>query len=497
MRKRVLISVDIGTQGTKAAAVDLEGNIVAEAFQASNLITPRPGVVEEDPREMLSSVINTIKAVVERLGSAEVLAVGVAGQMAGILGIGADGEAVTHYDSWLDTRCAPYITMMKEKAGDLLVQTTGAPPSYTHGPKILWWKHERPEVYAQIAKFVVPSAYVVGRLVGLTGDEAYQDYTYLHFSGFADARNTKWSAELMDLFKVTPDKLPRIVVPWQVMGGLTQSMATLCGLPSGTPVVAGCGDSAATSLGAGITRPGQLFDVAGTASIFSCCVDRYAPDVTNKTLLYARSVVPDLWIPMAYINGGGMCLKWFRDNFTAEQDYRQLDLEASECEPGSGDLIFLPHFSGRVAPNDPYVRGTWIGLTWSHTRGHLYRSIMEGIGYEYKLYFNIIKELMGDYKFSDVRVIGGGAKSAVFNSIKASILGQRYAALAVKDAASIGAAVVAGYGVGVFDDFQKTLDSIITVQDQVEPNLEHFKAYAPHVERYEKALQSISGLLAG
>ena len=277
MRKRVLISVDIGTQGTKAAAVDLEGNIVAEAFQASNLITPRPGVVEEDPWEMLSSVINTIKAVVERLGSAEVLAVGVDGQMAGILGIGADGEAVTHYDSWLDTRCEPYITMMKEKAGDLLVQTTGAPPSYTHGPKILWWKHERPEVYAQIAKFVVPSASVVGRMVGLTGDEANEEYTYLHFSVLADARNTKWSAELMDLFKVTPDKLPRIVVPWQVMGGLTQSMATLCGLPSGTPVVAGCGDSAATSLGAGITRPRQLFDVAGTASIFSCCVGPLCP----------------------------------------------------------------------------------------------------------------------------------------------------------------------------------------------------------------------------
>ena len=256
--------------------------------------------------------------------------------------------------------------MMKEKAGDLLVQTTGAPPSYTHGPKILWWKHERPEVYAQIAKFVVPSAYVVGRLVGLTGDEAYQDYTYLHFSGFADARNTKWSAELMDLFKVTPDKLPRIVVPWQVMGGLTQSMATLCGLPSGTPVVAGCGDSAATSLGAGITRPGQLFDVAGTASIFSCCVDRYAPDVTNKTLLYARSGAGPLE-PMAY-QRGGMCLKWFRTT-SPEQDYRQRS-EASEREPGSGDLIFLPISAG-VAPNDPYVRGTWIGLTWSHTRGTL------------------------------------------------------------------------------------------------------------------------------
>ena len=188
-----------------------------------------------------------------------------------------------------------------------------------------------------------------------------------------------------------------------------------------------------------------------------------------------------------------MCLKWFRDNFTAEQDYRQLILEASECEPGMEIDLPAP-FQRRVAPNDPYVRGTWIGLTWSHTRGHLYRSIMEGIGYEYKLYFNIIKELMGDYKFSDVRVIGGGAKSAVFNSIKASILGQRYAALAVKDAASIGAAVVAGYGVGVLTISRRLLTAL-SVQTKW-ANLEHFKAYAPHVERYESA-RIISGPLAG
>ena len=492
MRKRVLISVDIGTQGTKAAAVDLEGNIVAEAFQASNLITPRPGVVEEDPREMLSSVINTIKAVVERLGSAEVLAVGVAGQMAGILGIGADGEAVTHYDSWLDTRCEPYITMMKEKAGDLLVQTTGAPPSYTHGPKILWWKHERPEVYADCQ---VRGAQCLcgGAPGGLTGDEAYQDYTTYIFR-FCRCPQYQVVCGAVDLFKVTPDK--------------RQDRSALAG--HGRPYTkhgtyAGCPAELRWWPAAVIPPQHPWVQALPAWTALRCSGNGVHFLLLCGPLLPPMSptrpcFMPGRWCGPLDTHGlyqrGGMCLKWFRDNFTAEQDYRQLDLEAGNVSPAR-DLIFLPHFSGRVAPNDPYVRGTWIGLTWSHTRGHLYRSIMEGIGYEYKLYFNIIKELMGDYKFSDVRVIGGGAKSAVFNSIKASILGQRYAALAVKDAASIGAAVVAGYGVGVFDDFQKTLDSIITVQDQVEPNLEHFKAYAPHVERYEKALQSISGLLAG
>lgn len=496
MGKDVLISVDIGTQGTKTAAVDLSGTVIADAFEPSNLITPKPGIVEQDPQEILSSVINTIRSVAGQIENAHVLAIGVDGQMAGILGIGSDGEAVTYYDSWLDTRCEKYIGFMKREAEDLLVQTTGAPPSYTHGPKVLWWKHEQPETYKKIAKFVVPSAYVVGRLVGLSADQAYEDYTYLHFSGFADAEKTQWSRTLLDIFKVKHDKMPTIVKPWQVVGGLTETMASLCGLSTGTPVVAGCGDSAATSLGAGITQPGQLFDVAGTASIFSCCVDKYAPDVATKTLLYARSVVPGLWIPMAYINGGGMCLKWFRDNLSGERDYGRLDLEADQIAPGSGDLTFLPHFSGRVSPNDPYIRGTWIGLTWSHTRGHLYRSIMEGIGYEYKLYFDIIQQLMGEYEFSDVRVIGGGANSRVFNSIKSDILGRKYAALSVKDAANLGSAIVAGYGVGVFDDFQETLGKIITVQDEVEPNLDNHRAYVKQVRHYDKCLESIGHLLA-
>lgn len=496
MSKDVLIAIDIGTQGTKAAAVNLSGKVLADAFEQSRLITPEPGIVEQEPEEMYSSVVNTVREVIQSLDDVNVLAIGVDGQMAGIMGIGNNGEAVTHYDSWLDTRCEKYISLMKREAGELIIETTGAPVSYTHGPKILWWKHERPDTYRKIAKFVVPTAYVAGRLVGLTGEEAYIDYSHLHFSGFGDVKQLKWSPQLLDLFGVEAKKLPRIIEPWQVIGGLTVEAAKHCGIKAGTPVVAGCGDSAATSLGAGITKPGLLFDVAGTASIFSSCVDQYSPDVEDQTLLYARSIVPGLWIPMAYINGGGMCLKWFRDNFSGNLTYEELDQAAQEVRVGSDKLTFLPHFSGRVCPNDPNARGTWIGLTWSHKKPHLYRSIMESIGYEYKLYFDIMRKLLGGYEFSHVRVIGGGARSQVFNSIKADILGKDYVSLSVKDAAIIGTAVVAGYGVGAYSDFQGALDSIISTCDVVSPDPNRHQAYQPRVEGYKQCLRVISELQA-
>ncbi|MGE5581409.1 MAG: xylulokinase, partial [Bacillota bacterium] len=312
MSNGYLIGVDIGTQGTKTTLINTAGEIIAEAFENSRLISPASGVVQQEADDLYYSVTRTIAETVSKSGikPADVLAIGIDGQMAGIMGIDRDWNAVTYYDSWLDTRCEKYIAKIKAEAEEGVIRITGCPVTYAHGPKILWWKYERPDVYKNIAKFVLPGAYVAGRLTGLKAENAYIDYTYLHFSGFGDVERLRWSEDLLNLFRVERDKMPEIVEPWKIIGKLTTEPAQACRLIPGIPLVAGCGDSAATSLGAGITKKGLLFDIAGTASIFSCCVDQYKPDINNKTLLFARSVVPGLWIPMAYINGGGMCLKW-------------------------------------------------------------------------------------------------------------------------------------------------------------------------------------------
>lgn len=354
--------------------------------------------------------------------------------------------------------------------------------------KVLWWKNERPEAYKKISKFVLPTAYVAGRLTGLRASKAYIDYTHLHFSGFGDIFKNKWSQELLDRFDVDKDKMPEIVEPWRVIGKLTGGAASKCGLMEGIPVVAGCGDTAATSLGTGVTRKGIAFDVAGTASVFSCCVDSYEPDVKYKTLLYPRSVIPGLWIPMAYINGGGLCLRWFRDQLTGKDNnvqYDDLDNEAKSIHPGSEGLIFVPHFGGRVCPNNAYVRGSWIGLNWSHTRGHMYRAIMEGIAYEYCYYLEILKELLGEISFTHVLAIGGGAKSRLFNSIKADVLGIPYITLKKSDTATLGSAVIAGYGAGIYSDIKTAIERIVEHNNIIEPDYENHNKYIKHIDIYE------------
>ncbi len=240
MNKPYLIGVDIGTMGTKAAVFDPQGNLLASAYEESILHYPRPGWVEQDPDDLYGSSVRTIQECVEKSGidPADVAGLAFDGQMSGIGTVDDEWGTPTPYDSWLDTRCKPYIEKMRPQA-EQIVQTSGGPPTYSHGAKILWWKHERPEVFERISKFVVPVAYVAGRMAGLKGDEAYVDYTHLNFSSFGDIARSVWDPELCDLYDVPVEKLPRIVEPWEIIGKLTAAAAADCGLTEGIPIAAG------------------------------------------------------------------------------------------------------------------------------------------------------------------------------------------------------------------------------------------------------------------
>lgn len=494
-----LIGVDIGTQGTKANVYDRDGCLIGSSFEASNLISPKTGEVYQEADEIFSSVINTVRDAVQKSGvnAADVAALGMDSQMAGVMGIGRDFEAVTYYDSWLDTKCEKYIREIKSLAGRRSVELNGAPVTYTHGPKILWWKNERPDVYKTIEKFVLPHVYVGGKLCGLTSDEAVIDHTCIHFSGFADNLGKKWSQELLETFGVEKSKLPEIAEPWKIIGKLKKEYADACGLKEGLPVAAGCGDSAATCLGAGIVRPGQVFDVAGTASILSCCVDTYKPDIKHEALMLMRSVIDGLWMPLAYINGGGLCLKWFKDSIAGldgSVDFKTLDNEAAEVTPGSEGLIFIPHFAGRVCPNDPNVRGSFIGLNWAHKRGHLYRAIMEGIAYEYKFYLGVLKSIGIETEIERVFVMGGGAKSAVFSGIKADVLGLPYVPLKNADTAPLGSAIVAGFGVGMYDDMVKTAESFKKPDAEISSDKKRCQSYVPYSQAYLETFSALKNI---
>jgi len=508
MSRRYLCGVDVGTTATKAVLIDDAGAVLAEAAESSRLIQPSPGHVEQDLGEMLGEAAAAVRRCVREAAvrPADVVALCFDGQMAGIALVDDRFRPVAPYDSWLDTRCGRYVAEMEEAAGQI-IGVTGGPPSYTHGPKILWWQHERPEVFSRTAKFVMPAGYLAGVLCGLGAAEAFIDPTYLHFSCFGDPRAGRWSTELLSRFGVPEDKLPRIVQPWEVVGRLTASGASSLGLAEGTPVVAGAGDQAAAMLGAGILRPGMVYDAAGTASVFAPCVPRFSPDLTHRALLSARLVPEGLWYVIGYINGGGLNLRWFRDllRSTGETawEYDALDERAAAVPPGADGLLFVPHLGGRVCPNRPYLRGAWFGLTWAHSIPHLYRALLEGVAYEYAIYLSIARDLVPDLRLEEVRVVGGGARSTLWNQVKADVLQLPYVRLNRTEAAALGSAILAGYGVGVFDNLTDAVSRFTWPEVRYTPEPGRAAAYRRAAALYESLVarhdalwREVAGLVA-
>ncbi len=484
-----LIGIDIGTQGTKAALFAESGECLAQAFVPSKLHRPAPGVVEEDPEDQFDAVCRSVKQCVRdaRIDPASVAGIGIDGQMAGLLGVGRDGRHVTPYDSWLDTRCSEQIKRMERTAGEEVLAKTGCAPSFNHGPKILWWRETRKTVYRRVAAFVQPGAYAAMRLCGLDGAAAFVDKTYLHFSGFADNRRCAWDDDLCEQFGVDPARLPRIVAPESIVGEVNRLAARRCGLKPGAPVVAGCGDTAASFLACGATREGIGVDVAGTASVFAATTARFRADKKNRVLGCGRSAVPGLWHPYAYINGGGMNLEWFRTHIAGAGlapgrqplSLEELAVMAEAVDPPVGMPMFVPHLGGRVSPAQPDLRGAWAGLTWDHTAGHLYRAVLEGVALEYGIYQQVLLELFPRFELAELRVTGGGEQSPLWNRIKADALQTPVRRVSRSEGAPLGAALVAGFGVGLFDSLPDAAGTWIAAARAVRPR----KAMASHYRR--------------
>ncbi len=497
MKKTHLIGVDLGTSSTKAALFTVTGERVAEDSREVPLYHPKPGVVEQENEDFYTTAAQTVRACLTHSGvdPRQVAAIAFDSQMAGIGTVDADFNPATRFDSWLDMRCQPYIQWIREHYAERVTRLTGCPPTCDHGPKILWWKEEQPESYRRIAKFVTPAGFVAGKMAGLKGEMAFIDRTFLHFTGYADAQLGQWSGELCSLMGVDEDKLPRIVEPWQVVGEVTEQAAKDFGLAPGTPIAAGCGDTAANALGAGITQAGMLFDVAGTAAVLAGCTSAFVADTQEMALLTMRSVIPGLWHPLAYIGGGGLALRWFRDQFYKVQPevlrkdegdaYAEMIAHAESIPPGAEGLIFSPHLGGRICPATPEMRGAWLGFSWGHTQGHFLRALLESVAYEYAYYLGILQRLLPGLAFHEARVVGGGAQSAVWNQIKADVLGVPYQALRGSEFGTWGSALVAGKAAGVFDDLAAAAkEHAVPAGPPISPNLPNHQLYQGYAGEY-------------
>jgi xylulokinase len=502
VRSPLLLGVDLGTTRIRVAAFDSDGRQVVASGSPNPLQELGPGRVEQRVEDVVTAADSAIQALTTALGerAADVVALGLTGQMGGVTGVDLDGHAVIPYDSPLDIRSRPQFERYFAPHLRTVLAKAGASPQW--GQKMLYWRDEHPSIWARIVRFTPLAGYYGANLVGLGGGDAFAHRGYAALSGVWGG-GPNWDTELCDLVGLTRDKLPCLVAADSVVGKLGPRRAAALGLQAGVPVVAGTGDAIASLLGAGAVTPGVLFDLSGTASVIVGCFDRRFVDPDVQIASSLPSVVDSLWY-LTHSLFGGEAVRWFAEQFPpgpgsgtdlasrlAEWDRRAGALDVT----GSSDLFFLPQLGGRWHPPRSGARGGWLGLTWGTRPEHMYRAILESIAYELGIGLNRIHELVSQWEPTEVRAFGGGAHSALWNQLKADVFGVPYRPLRQVEFGARGAALIAGQAVGLVVDLLAVAAQVET-EALVAPRESEYQRHKLQLDRYRVLIDDVEQILS-
>jgi xylulokinase len=444
------LGIDIGTYETKGVLVDGEGRVVGRAARGHEMLVPRPGWAEHRPQEdWWGDVAFVCRALLAetKVDPAAIAAVAVSAIGPCMLPVDDDGAPLMNGVLYgVDGRASAEIAELTDRIGaDTILERCGnALTSQSVGPKILWLKRQRPDLYARTARVHTATSFVVERL---TGEAVIDHYTASSFSPLYDVARRDWVDDLAD--DILPlDKLPRLVWSTDVVGGITAAAAAETGLAPGTPVTAGTIDAAAEAISVGVREPGDMMLMYGsTVFVIALAAER----VRDARLWYAPWLFPGEHASMAGLATSGTLTHWFRDRFARElpreEAFATLAAEAQASPPGANGLLALPYFSGERTPiHDPHARGAFFGLDLTHGRGDLYRALLEGIAYSTA---HVI-ETYADVGESPRRVlaVGGGVKNAIWLEATSDMSGLPQHLCAQTIGASYGDAFLAAVAIG-------------------------------------------------
>ena len=490
----IFVSVDLGTNGIKVALLDESVQFLGLEYSETSLCHLPSGEVIQDPDILLETALESVSHLLEKTGidKSRVVCLSFTGQMGGIIGIDEDFNNITGYDSALDGRSGEkYQSIQKEFQEELYSISSGYPIQIA---KILWWKEKNREIYNSVKKFIPLVSYVVGKCCGHDSNQAYCDYTHLSFSGCHSVETMSWSEDLCKMYGLDMEKLPRILNPQEVVGKLNREFSCISGLPEGLPLIAGCGDQAACLLGAGIVNEGQLVNVAGSNSVIFTCSDKFISDPNHK-VVYMNSVFKDCFYPFTVVNGGGINLRWFRDTFfedlKGKDIYYEFDKEIENLKWEEKPLFFIPHLSGRICPSMPNMGGAWVGLKYNHGKMHQYKSILESLAYECRFGLECFNSLFPKRKYDFVSVIGGGAKSDLWNQIKADITGIPFRKVSCRELGLFGAGMLAAYANGNIKDLKKYALDSVKFDKEYQVNNQNQVNYDKLYKKYKKIMNLI------
>ena len=461
-----LVGLDVGTTGVKALAISADGEVHGSAEEHYGLSSPQPGWSEQDPEDWWAAS----QAALARL-DVEATALGLSGQMHGLVCLDDHGDVLRPAILWNDQRTAAECAEIEERVGlERLIALTGnrALTGFT-APKILWLRRHEPDVYSQIDRILLPKDYVRYRLTGEWAIDAADASGTLLF----DVANRRWSDDVLAALEIPHEWLPPVAES-------TEN--------------AGAGDQQAAALGVGVVEPGLASVVLGTSGVVLSALPQYAHDAQARVHAFCHAV-PDTWEAMGVMLNAAGALQWFHDGFAPGATFEDITADAGTCAAGAEGVTFLPYLQGERTPHaDPDATGSFTGLALRHGRAALARAVLEGVAYGLRDSLELLRDL--GVSPTAGRASGGGSRSRVWLEIVASVLGLPLERCVVDEGSAYGAALLAGVVSGTFANAPDAVAACVRVRETVEPNPAWARVYADGYARYRALYPAIRGVEA-
>ncbi|MCP4750165.1 MAG: hypothetical protein GY866_04695 [Proteobacteria bacterium] len=483
MEKSYIIAHDLGTSGTKAVLIDIDGTVVASAESRYEVHYSADGGAEQDPEDWWRAIVETTRELMAETGadSKRIVGLSMSAQMVGTLPVDDSGRPLRRAMIWLDARAEREAEILREKTGYDFI--SGKAPS----AKVFWIMRHEPEIYARTHKMLDCKDFLQFRMTGVYATDHSLSVATTYFNPWS----RQWWPEVLEAMGLPAEKLPTPMPSTDIVGRLTAQAAQELGLAEGTPVVGGGGDMPCAAIGSGAISPGHGHLYLGTSA--------WVMTGTEEFVLSAEGIAPSVGCDSrAYLLGGEMdnaggCLKWFQRNLVGKEDeeaaaendesiLQYMDRRSAEVPPGSEGLVFLPWMWGERSPlDDDNVRGGFANLGLNHTKWHMNRAILEGVGYHLRWIFDAVEK--AGFPQTEVNVIGGGATTAIWLQILADTTNVKLLQVEKPlDACARGAAMTAAVGLGFYEDFSEVEKAIKLTGAEFVPNPEyrelHEKGYA-------------------
>ena len=479
-----VIGCDVGSQGTKAILLSTTGEFIGEVYEEYAIDYPHPLWAEQPVERWLDALTIAIPRLLSEMGTAaeDVRALSLATQVDGLIAIDSNGQPLYPAIIWMDRRASQQCEIARQSLGDeQIFSLTGLNlDAYHVAPKIRWLAEHQPEIYERAAHFLLPGSYLAYYLTGELG----VDYSNASSTLLLDVHSKAWSETMCNAFDINKDKLAPLGAANATLGKLRSSIAEKLGLNPNTLVMIGCGDEHAACLGAGVTRPGLVCDIAGTAEPVCASSAELVFDPTHLVETHCHAD-PDLWLleNPGFVSGGNY--RWLRDQFAQGESYSALDAKAANIPPGSEGMTFLPSLMGAMTPTwSEAARGTFSGFTLAHTSGHFIRALLEGSAYAVR---DITSQMQAiGVELRELRAVSGGARSRLWNQIKADVTGLPVKVPEITETTALGAAFLALVGIGAYATLSEASEHIVRIRECIDPDPMTQSIYDKAYERYRQ-----------